>query len=144
MNEAGMPNSAGQGGQGMAGGALATLRALADATRTPPPATGNDARLVALLAESHAAEAAHGVACNATADLSNAAIDEALDRLTAVLTTMAETPADTLLGIAVKAARICYTLNDNGGHSIGSDDELVARSMAEDIERLLPGLGPTL
>ncbi|MEO3472516.1 hypothetical protein AAFN86_11660 [Roseomonas sp. CAU 1739] len=113
---------------------------MSEATNTN---TATDARLLALLADSRAAEDAHDVAARADDD---AGVAAALARLEAVLGAMANTPAAGWVGVAVKAARLCRSLRDGGdqfdgfGDSVTVDDVPVAESLAADLARLAPGV----
>ena len=103
--------------------------------------TADDGRLLALLADSREAEAAHDAAARADDD---EAIAAALARLGQVLGAMADTPARGWTGIAVKAARLCRSMRDGGtepgafGDTIADDDVPIAESLAADLARLAP------
>ena len=118
---------------------FAATAAASAATLPAVATTAPDARLLALLAESRAAEADY----TNTPSEDGAALDAASERLEEVLAAMAETPAESLIGVAAKAARLCRSLRDSGmvgewGCTVTYADVTVARSLAEDLARLRP------
>jgi hypothetical protein len=98
-----------------------------------------DDLLVALLAETRAAEAVYATALNLDHDdLGNAASD----RLAAAITAMADTPAAGWRGIAAKAARLVDSLGSDPNLSAILDaDKPLVRSLRVDLARMEPALG---
>ena len=102
------------------------------------PTTPDDGRLLTLLAASRKAEQAHHDAASAEDEPGIATATECLN---AILAEMAEVPATTWTGIAVKAARLCRSLYDSGhGCTVLAADAPVAESLAKDLARLAPGV----
>ena len=95
---------------------------------------GGDRKLLALLAETRAAEEAFAAAVIADDD---DAQDATSERLEAALAEMARTPSEGVQGVLVKAARLCRSLD---GHTIMYADEPVAASLRADLARLAPGV----
>lgn len=101
---------------------------------------GGGNTLLALLAVTRSADAAHAAACGAGDD---DATEAAGEDLAAAITAMAGTPADSLRGLAAKAARLCDSLAGDGvdgepGHTIMPIEEALVSSLAADIDRLIP------
>ena len=112
-----------------------------------PPLGENDRPLLALDAARYAAAEAEETACKTAdraehagceeeADAAAAAREAAWNRWCAALDAMAATPADGLLGVAVKAGVLCRALEIGAAEA----DQAVAESLTADLGRLVPGV----
>jgi hypothetical protein len=97
-------------------------------------APDTDAALLDILAELRCAEAAHTADCIATdgddVDAETVVIEDLVERMIA-------TPAASMTGIAVKAARLVYSLHPRRGGLMYCEDAL-PESLAADLARLAP------
>lgn len=114
-------------GRRMLAGAAAAVLA------TPASATGNDARLLALLAELQRRESAEGSACadDEEAGSGNTHWQAAYARVVEITEAIADTPADGLLGVVVKALVLLPAADQ---HS--TEHDVVIASLERDTARL--------
>ena len=115
------------------------------------PIGPNDARLFALAESVRQADARHLVASDAHSIAQEAgdmvamavaevAWDAAAVELSAALRLMADTPADTLAGVLVKAVRLAHAMRPETAFQVLYDEQPLGASFLDDLPRLAPGV----